>query len=85
MNTRLNRRIEALENSLPKPRDLREEIRVRALRTALSLEELEVLRASVGEDGTVPIPPEWRPRVEVALGAAARELTARSFSELQEL
>jgi hypothetical protein len=48
---------------------------VRALRTALSLEELEVLKASVGEDGTVTIPSEWRSRVEVAQRAAARELT----------
>jgi hypothetical protein len=78
MNARLKRRLEALEKNLPpKQRDLRHEIEVRALATALTPEELEML-IDTARDGVVEFPPEVGERVAKALEAITIELTGQS-------
>jgi hypothetical protein len=84
MNARLKRRLEALEKNLPpKQRDLRHEIEVRALATALTPEELELLR-DTARDGVVEFPPEVGERVAKALEAITIELTGQSLAGVVE-
>ena len=75
MNARLKRRLEALEKNFPpKQRDLRHEIEVRALATALTLEEMAMLR-DTARDGVVEFPPDVRERVGQAFEAITIELS----------
>jgi hypothetical protein len=74
MNARLKRRLEALEKKIPPKRDLHQDILVRALATALTPEELEMVRASA-RDGVVHLPPEMQERVTKAVEAITIELT----------
>ena len=74
MNARFKRRLEALEKKIPLKRDLHQDILVRALATALTPEELEMVRDSA-QDGVVHLPPEMEERVAKAVEALTTELT----------
>jgi hypothetical protein len=74
MNTRLKRRLEALEKKIPPQRDLHQDSLVQALATALTPEELEML-IDTARDGVVEFPPEVRERVAKAFETITIELT----------
>ncbi len=59
MKTKLHKRLEALEKRLAPPRgDLRHDIRIRALATALTLDQLQRLREMARVSGSVKLPRE---------------------------
>ena len=81
MNSRLKKRLEALEKAIPPPRDLSQEILIRALATALSPEELQMLRDSANADEVIQIPPELMTRIREAAEAVTMDLTGRPLSK----